>query len=187
MLEAATELFGQNGWAGTGMRDVARAAGVAVETVYANFGSKSELLLAAIDVAVVGDAQPIPLGERPEFAVLGRGSLAARARAAARLLRQIHERTYGLGKALREGAAGDAELAQRLTEGERRRRINIDEGARLVAGRPITDTERDGLWAVLGMEVYQLLVDRAGWTPARYEDWLADTIGRLLRPGRPKP
>jgi AcrR family transcriptional regulator len=187
VLEAATELFGQNGWAGTGMRDVARAAGVAVETVYANFGSKPELLLAAIDVAVVGDAQPIPLGERPEFAVLGRGSLSTRARAAARLLRQIHERTYGLGKTLREGAAGDAELAQRLTEGERRRRINIDEGARLVAGRPITDTEGDGLWAVVGMEVYQLLVDRAGWSPARYEDWLADTIGRLLRPGRQKP
>ncbi len=81
MLEAATELFGQKGWVGTGMRDVARAAGVAVETVYANFGSKPELLLAAIDVAVVGDAQPIPLGERPEFAVLGRGSLSTRARA----------------------------------------------------------------------------------------------------------
>ena len=36
----------------------------------------------------------------------------------------------------------------------------------------------------MGMEVYQLLVDRAGWSPARYEDWLADTIGRLLRPVR---
>ena len=62
VLEAATALFGENGWAGTGMRDVARAAGVAVETVYANFGSKAELLLAALDVAVVGDTQPIPLG-----------------------------------------------------------------------------------------------------------------------------
>ena len=60
------------------MRDVARAAGVAVETVYSNFGSKSELLLAAIDVAVVGDLEPIPLGERPEFAALGRGARSTR-------------------------------------------------------------------------------------------------------------
>ncbi len=106
-----------------------------------------------------------------------------RARAAARLVRQIHERTSGIGRALREAAAGDAELAERLTEAEERRRLNVDQGARLVAGRPVTDTVRDGLWAVLSMEVYQLLVDRAGWSAARYEEWLAETIGRLLRPG----
>ena len=182
MLDAAIRLFAENGWAGTGMRDVARVAGVAVETVYSNFGSKPELLLAAIDVAVVGDIQPIPLGERPEFAALGEGPLSARVRAAARLNREVHERTYGIGKALREAAAGDTELAKRLSEAEARRRMNIEQGAHLVAGRPITDTARDGLWAVLSMEVYQLLVDRAGWSAERYEDWIADTIGRLLRP-----
>ena len=188
VLEAATELFGENGWAGTGMRDVARLAGVAVETVYSNFGSKPELLLAAADVAVVGDSQPVPLDERPEFAKLGRGSLAARAGAAAQLVRLIHERTYGIGKALREAAASDADLAKRLTELEERRRINVDEGVQLVAGRPISETERDGLWAVLSMEVYQLLVDRAGWSGARYEEWLAETIARLLRgPRKERP
>ncbi|MGH3179671.1 MAG: TetR/AcrR family transcriptional regulator, partial [Streptosporangiaceae bacterium] len=41
-------------------REVARAAGVSVETVYASFRSKGDLLLAAIDVAVVGDAAPVP-------------------------------------------------------------------------------------------------------------------------------
>jgi len=184
VLEAATRLFGENGWAGTGMRDVAQAAGVAVETVYANFGSKSDLLLAALDVAVVGDTDPIPLADRPEFAVLGRGPRAARALAAAKLQRQIHERTYQMGKALREGAVGDPELATRLTEGEERRRLTIDQAARLIAGRPIGVTEGDGLWAVLSMEVYQLLVERAGWSAARYEEWAAATIGRLLRPVR---
>ena len=164
------------------MRDVARAAGVAVETVYSTFGSKSELLLAAIDVAVVGDIEPIPLRERPEFAALGRGPLSERVAAAARLVRQIHERTSGIGRALREAAAGDTELAKRLAEGEERRRLNVEQGARLIAGKPVSDTMRDGVWAVMGMEVYQLLVVRAGWSPARYEDWLADTIGRLLRP-----
>ena len=60
VLEAATRLFGERGWAGTGMREVAREAGVSVETVYAGFGSKSDLLMAAIDVAVVGDDEPVP-------------------------------------------------------------------------------------------------------------------------------
>jgi AcrR family transcriptional regulator len=103
------------------MRDVARAAGGPVETVYANFGAKPELLLAALDVAVVGDSEPIPLADRPEFAELGRGTRAERLGAAARLVRLVHERTYGLGKALREAAAGDALLAKRLSEAEGRR------------------------------------------------------------------
>ena len=150
--------------------------------MYSNFGSKAELLLAAIDVSVVGDTEAIPLAERPEFAALGQGSRAARERAAARLVRQIHERTAGIGRALREAAAGDAELAKRLAEAEERRRMNVTQGAHLIAGGPITDTTRDGLWAVLGMEVYQLLVVQAGWSADRYEDWLGDTIGRLLRP-----
>jgi AcrR family transcriptional regulator len=184
VLEAAHRLFGEQGWAGTGMRDIASAAGVSVETVYSNFGSKVDLLQAAIDVAVVGDGLPIALADRPEFAELGRGSMAARAQAAARLVRRINERTAGIGKAWREAAAGDAELDRRLAEGEERRRTNVAQAADLVAGRPVTATERDGLWAVVGMEVYHLLVERAGWTPDRYEEWLAETIARLLRPGR---
>jgi AcrR family transcriptional regulator len=167
------------------MRDIARAARVAVETVYSIFGSKPELLLAALAVTVVGDGEPIPLEERPEFVGLGRGSLAARARADARQVRDVHERTCGVGKAMREAAAGDAELAKHLKELEERRRTSVDQAARLVAGRPISDTECDALWAVSSVEVYQLLVERAGWTAARYERWLAEAVGRLLRP-RPK-
>jgi AcrR family transcriptional regulator len=181
VLEAATRLFAERGWAATGMRDIAGAAGVAVETVYSNFGSKPDLLLAVLDVAVVGDDEPVPLSNRPEYVELARGPLARRARAAARLLTEIHARTYGIGKALREAAAGDPELAKRVAGVEDRRRLNVEDGAALVAGRPVTDVERDGLWAVLSMEVYQLLIDRAGWSPARYEAWLADTIVRLLR------
>jgi AcrR family transcriptional regulator len=183
IVTAATQLFGESGWASTGMRDVARAAGVAVETVYANFSSKAELLMAAVDVAVVGDSEPIALDQRPDFAALGRGSRADRAAAAARLVRDVHERTYALGKALREAAAGDADLATRLHEAEMRRRVNVEEGSRLVAGRALTDTKYDGLWALLSMELYQMLVERAGWTPERYEEWLADAIARLVTPG----
>ncbi len=185
MLDAAGRLFTERGWAGAGMRDVARAAGVAVETVYSNFGSKADLLLAALGVAIVGDDLPIPVAERAEFAALARGTLAERARAAARLVREIHERTCGIQKALREAAASDAEvgLSERLIEGEQRRRINVDQGLQLVADRSVSDTERDGIWAVLSMEVYRLLVAQSGWSASRYEDWLAEAIVRLLGPG----
>jgi AcrR family transcriptional regulator len=187
VLDAAGRLFAANGWAGTGVRDVARAAGVAVETVYTAFGSKTDLLLAAIDVAVVGDLDPVALGDRPEFAALGRGPRAARARAAAHLVRDINERLAGIGKAFREAAVGDATLAQRLVEAEDRRRVSVGQAADLVAGRPVTDTERDGLWAVVSLEVHDLLVQRTGWSGDAYESWLADAIERLLRPGKGRP
>src|SRR6185437_12392475 len=41
VISAAAHLFAERGWAATGMRDVAGAAGVSIETVYANFKSKS--------------------------------------------------------------------------------------------------------------------------------------------------
>jgi hypothetical protein len=69
-----------------------------------------------------------------------------------------------------------------LDELEVRRRVNVADGARLIASRPSSETERDGLWAVTGMEVYGLLVERAGWSAERYEEWLVETVVRLLRP-----
>src|SRR6266536_3164046 len=114
VLAAAAQLFGDRGWAATGMRDVARAAGVAVETVYASFRSKSDLLMAAIDVGVVGDPEPVPLDQRPEFTALGSGARQERARAAARLVTGIHQRTAGVHLALRAVLA--VEVYQLLTE-----------------------------------------------------------------------
>jgi AcrR family transcriptional regulator len=180
VIAAATRLFSEKGWAATGMRDVAGAAGVAIETVYANFRSKSELLTACIDQAVVADDEPAPLADRPAFAALARGSRAQRTRAAARLLTGIHERTAGLILALREAAASDPELAQWRHAAEQRRRADTEQAAALIAGRPVTREECDGLWAVMAVEVYELLTALRGWTPQRYERWMTGVIDQLL-------
>ncbi|MGW1045073.1 TetR/AcrR family transcriptional regulator [Streptomyces sp. NPDC002547] len=180
VLAAAVRLFAERGWAATGMRDVAREAGVSVETVYTGFRSKSDLLMAALDVAVVGDAEPEALAERPEFALLGSGTRQERIAAAARLVTAIHERTAGVHLALREAAVSNGDLAQRLRENQQRRRISIEQGMTRVAGREVTREERDGAWAVLGVEVYHLLTGISGWTPQQYEEWAAGVIDRLL-------
>ncbi|GII57362.1 TetR family transcriptional regulator [Planotetraspora thailandica] len=179
VLAAAARLFGEGGWAGTGMREVARAAGVSVETVYAHFRSKGELLVSVLDVAVVGDAGPEPLARRPEFAALTSGTRGERVAAAAGLVTTIHQRTAGVYLVLREAAASDGDLDGLLTESEERRRISVEQGISMVLGRPATREERDGLWAVLSVEVYQLLTERSGWTPRQYEGWLAGVIDRL--------
>ena len=74
VLCAATRLFIERGWAATTLAAVAAEAGTAVETFYSAFGSKSGLLIAAIDVAIVGDDDETPLVDRPEFTTLGAGS-----------------------------------------------------------------------------------------------------------------
>lgn len=180
MLAAATTLFGGRGWSGTGMRDVARHAGVSVETVYANFRSKTELLMAAIDVGVVGDDAPLPLAERPEFAQLSVGDFDARVAAAARLITAIHRRTSGLRRALGEAAASEPELSKVLSEAEERRRVNTRQGLELITGRQVQDDECDGVWAITSVDVFHLLTGTAGWSVARYETWVADTLSTLL-------
>src|SRR5262249_56974623 len=68
VVGAAGHLFGERGWAGTTLAAVAAEAGTVVETIYAGFGSKAGLLIAALDVALVGGDGKAPLVERPDFA-----------------------------------------------------------------------------------------------------------------------
>jgi AcrR family transcriptional regulator len=183
VLKAATRLFAERGWAATGMRDVAREAGVSVETVYSAFGSKSDLLMAAIDVAVVGDAEPVPMDQRSEFTAMGRGSRRQRIGAAARLVADVHRRTAGVNLALREAAASDPELDRLMRAREKGRRRNVAEAMELVTGHPVTAVRSDAMWAVLDIGVYRMLTDLRGWTMGQYQEWLVDVIDRLLDAG----
>jgi AcrR family transcriptional regulator len=180
VIAAATRLFVDNGWSGTSMRDVARQAGVAVETVYSAVGPKPELLEAAVDVSVVGDDEPVPLADRPEFQALGKGTVAQRADAAGKLLAALNARTSGLHRVLQHAALSEPGLAHLLHKVHARERESIAQGIRAVAGRKPTDTEIDGLQAVLSNDVYLLLIEMSGWKSRRYETWVADTIVRLL-------
>lgn len=182
IVAAATSLFAERGWSGTGMRDVAKAAGVAVETVYANFRSKPELLLGAIDVGVVGDVDPVPLSQRPEFEALGTGTFAERIATASQLLTAINQRTTGLTRALSEAATTEPQLAAKLDELEQRRRQNIREGVELLTGRAVGEDEVDLLWVVLGADAFRLLTQSGQRSVDDYRRWLAATMSRLLAP-----
>jgi AcrR family transcriptional regulator len=173
-------LFAERGWAATGVRDVAAAAEVSVETVYATLGGKVALLTAAIDGAVVGDDEPVPLAERPAFLAMAEGAFGARTAAAAALVTDIHVRTTGLQLALREGAAGEPVLAQVLRTQEENRRASTGLGMAMVLRRPIDDRERDLFWAQTCPEVYDALVNRSGWTPQQYASWVVSLIERLV-------
>jgi hypothetical protein len=54
----------------------------------------------------------------------------------------------------------------------------------LVLGRPPTDVERDGVWALVSPEVFLLLVHETGWSVEEYQRWVAEVLARTLPPTR---
>ena len=180
VVEAAHELFVAKGWAATGMREVAAAAGVALETVYSHFSSKRGLLRAVVDAVAVGDDAPVPLAGRPAFLAMGQGRRSARIEAAARLLTAIQQRTVAVAKLLREAAPADAEIAELLQATRDRQRQDVATAIELIVGRPPTAAERDGVWALASPEVYLLLVEGSGWTPVQYETWIAAALDGVV-------
>ena len=67
IVKAAYTLFCARGYAGTTMAQIAEAAGVAVQTVYFTFHTKSALLSRAYDFAVMGEDEPLGPDKQPWF------------------------------------------------------------------------------------------------------------------------
>jgi AcrR family transcriptional regulator len=181
VLSAASRLFVERGWAGTTLASVAAEAGTAVETVYSAFGSKSGLLIAAIDVAIVGDDDDMALVERPEFVALGTGRRKERLVSAARIISRALVRAVPLMGALREASASDAATKVRLDAYETERRGVIMAGLELILETQPPETLVDSIWALASPEVFAKLTEERGWTSERYEQWLVQTAGAFLR------
>jgi AcrR family transcriptional regulator len=181
ILTAAIELFTESGWAGTTLAAIAERASVAVETIYSGFGSKKGLLRAAFDVAVVGDAEEVPLAQRPESIRLGEGKLEDRVRAGAVLTAEVHERSIGVWRAFVEAARADEELEAVRVELERARRVEIANSIARILDRKVDGRHLDLLWAILGPDVYGKLVLEAGLSRADYETCMVETLMSLRK------
>jgi hypothetical protein len=79
--------------------------------------------------------------------------------------------------ALIETAITGTEIGERRHENMRLFVANLATVARL---RLEPEQAADVVWATNSAEMYQLLVGQRGWTPQRYERFLADTWRRLL-------
>ncbi len=88
--------------------------------------------------------------------------------------------------ALRDASSTEPEARQVWQEISERRAANmrrlvrdIQDAGGLRAGLSI-DEAADVVWATNSSELYVMLTVERGWTPRRYERWLADTWCRLL-------
>lgn len=181
IVEAAGHLIGTGGLAGTTVDAIAAEAGVSVQTVYATFGSKSGVLLALLDRLEV-EADPARLARDLERAT----DPPAQARAIAGYHRRLFERGADVIAATVGSIATDPDIAEHVRTGHDRRRAGQRDLVRawhrdgaLREGVGATEA-LDIVWALTSPELYLLHVRGSGWSPARYERWVAATIGALV-------
>lgn len=183
---AARELFVHNGFAQTSMAELARSAGVSVDTIYASVGRKPDLLRAVIDDVLGEGRGEVPATQRLSVEEV-RAAVGARAKltAYAAALSRVQPEAAPLTAALRDAGTQDPECAQAWSTLIERRATNM----RVLAAelratgelRPDLDDETvaDLLWATNSAEHYLLLASR-GWSATRYAVHLADLWIRLL-------
>ncbi|MBA2310539.1 MAG: TetR/AcrR family transcriptional regulator [Pseudonocardiales bacterium] len=185
ILQAAHELFVNRGYGQTTIADVAAAAGVAVETVYAAYRNKATLLHRAWDLAVGGDDQDVLLLDRPELrALLDEPELAARLAALAVVNTAIMRRTAALHVAVRGAASSEKAAAAMLAEIDRQRLETMATHARAAAATgqlAVSQDEcRDVLWSSTDGTLWYRLVQQSGWTDERYAQWLGRFWASML-------
>jgi AcrR family transcriptional regulator len=178
ILEAAGSLFVGTGYTATTIQAVAEKAGVAVQTVYAVFGSKRELLRQLIESAITGDDEPLPITERAEAqAIAGEPSARRRAELDAALSRSITERVAPIVRVAAEAAASDPELAAMMDAMRAARRREMIASARIVAGpdglRTGVEEAAATLYVLYSPAVADMLMGDYGWSARRFEKWLA--------------
>ena len=189
VVEAARRLFLTKGYAATTMAEIAREAGVAVQSVYSAGQSKADLLHLVTDLAVAGDDQQVMLLERPDFAAIANESDPERqVRMIAALIAATLERLAPVWVAYREAAAVDAKAAANLVAAHHRRHetfagmIGMIPEHRL---RRSPEEATDTAWAIGSIDVFLLLRSIQGWDAPRYATWLRQTlVDQLLVPKR---
>jgi AcrR family transcriptional regulator len=190
-IDTAARLFAERGYVATSLADVAAEAGMAVQTLYAAFATKANLLARAIDVTLAGDHLPVPVSERG-FAQQMRAEPDPRAVLAiyAAHVRDVAERAGGLLLAAWVASGSDPAVRELTAELDAQRLRGMAAAASDIAAKAIkagcladgiTDDDiRDALWAFNSPQVYGLLLGDLGWSPDRFEAWLARSWTRLL-------
>jgi len=187
IVASAAKLFDEQGFQKTSINAIAAEADVAVQTIYNSIGSKSDVLLAVLDHAVAGPLAPQPVPQ-----------LMRERAAAAEHPREIIEQLvqFWAGGALRraipvmrvieQAAAVDPRMRKFADERAAKRLSNYGQPAKMLADRGAL---RDGvsireaaatIFAVGHPDMFDLLVNRGGWTVTAWSRWAEETICTAL-------
>jgi AcrR family transcriptional regulator len=187
IVDVALRRFTDDGYATTTVASIATEAGVSADTIYKSFGGKPGLVR-AIRARALRGAGTVPAEERSDR--LHTGELSGREiiEAWGRLTAEVAPRVAPVLLLIRAAAASDPEVAVLLEEMDADRLRRMHENAtRLRAGghlRPGMTVAKaaDILWTYSAPELYELVVLRRGWSPARHGRFVADAMIAALLP-----
>jgi AcrR family transcriptional regulator len=189
ILEAARELFVASGYRVTTLSDIAERAGVNVDTVYELAGRKPMLMRELIEEAISGTDHPVAAEQRRYVQdIRAEPDPAKKLSIYARAVRRIQERMAPLFIALRDAAVTEPEAQRMWLEISERRAANMRlfvEDVRAAGGlrRGLSvEQAADTIWVMNSSDVYVLLTVDRGWSPRRFERWLAESWRRLILP-----
>lgn len=177
IVEAARRCFLTDGYAGTSVTAIARAAGVSSQTVHTHFGAKAGLA-AALLTETEEAAGVARWREELARADDARTRLQAWAGWTTAMLSPSRPLTTIIAE-----CAGEPVLAAVKAEGDAARRaglqslidtISTDLAPGLTVNRAV-----DQAWILTGLETYLAAV-ACGWDDEQYTTWLGDTLQRLL-------
>jgi AcrR family transcriptional regulator len=188
ILDAARALFAERGYTATPMTAIADRAGVALDTVYAAVGRKPELARLLVETAITGSDHAVPAEQRDYVrAIQAAPDAESKIALYAAAITEIAPRMALVRSIVQQAGPAEPELAALWTEIAERRAANmrlfVADLARVHPLRLDPGEAADIVWATNSAEMYQLLVGQRGWTPQRYERFLADTWRRLLLDG----
>jgi AcrR family transcriptional regulator len=183
VVTAARTLFLERGYARTTIDAVSALSDVPVATVYRLFATKLGILRALVDTSIGGDDQPLAVQDRPDVAALLSESDPTRLLSGlARLTTAINQRTNEVYRVLVSAAASDlaaAALLADLQDQRDRGQIQIVRALLRCGGLRAGLSQRDAadlVHALISPDLYRLLVVDRGWSPERFERWLAATL-----------
>ena len=187
ILETARALFVAHGYAAVSVADIAAAAGVSVPTVFAGFRSKANLLKEATETALVGDAEPVPLHDRPPMRRVAEAPTAREVlERLAALIAEAAPRVAPMYAVLHAAADADPELARLAATLDEQRLAGATRLAGIVLDR-LGDPDperlaqvRDTIWTLNSPLLYGLLVTQRGWSPEQYGAWVARALTALV-------
>ncbi|MEO8372693.1 MAG: helix-turn-helix domain-containing protein [Candidatus Solibacter sp.] len=187
IIDSARTIFVERGYAAATMPAIAKAAGTALDTVYAAVGKKPALFRLLIEMAISGSDRAVPAEERDYVrAIRAETDAARKLRLYAAAIGRIQPRLAPLIRVLQGAAALDSELealwktiSQRRADSMRLLAKDLASTGRLRAGLSESKAA-DIIWSMNSPEFYLLLVEQRRWSVEEYEIWLGDAWSRLL-------
>ena len=187
VVEAARDLFLSRGYVATTMADIAREAGVALQSVYTAGQSKADLLHLVTDLAVAGDQREVMLVDRPEFVAVGvEPDPVRKVEMFASIIATTMERLAPVWIAYREAAAVDPKAASNLVAAHLRRRETFETMIRMIPEQELRqpyEQSADTMWSIGSIDVMLLQRSVLEWDQKKYVAWLRDAlVSQLIRP-----